>query len=133
MDPWVTTTPGGWLIYQLAGGLLACAGCTSTLCGLHPPTLVHICKPLHPLSLNTSLPTIINSNNQSAILLVQASQQAFHPRMKHIDTKTAHHEVVAAKTVVFTHCPMGQMIADMLTQALPRPKLKLKDLVKLCG
>jgi hypothetical protein len=38
------------------------------------------------------------------------------------------------KTVVLTHCPMGQMIADMLTKALPRPKLdELKGLVNLCG
>jgi hypothetical protein len=44
--------------------------------------------------------TIIDCNNQSALALAQANQQAFHPHTKHINS---------------------QMITDVLTKALPRP------------
>jgi hypothetical protein len=68
-------------------------------------------------------------------MLAQANQQAFHPRTKHIDIKVSHlREVVASKTVVLLHCPTGQMIADMLTKALPRAKLEeLRGLANLRG
>jgi hypothetical protein len=96
---------------------------------------IYMRKLLWPLGLDASLPTVIRSDNQSAIMLAQANQQAFHPRMKHIDIKVSHlREVVASKTVVLLHCPTGQMIADMLTNALPRAKLEeLRGLANLRG
>jgi hypothetical protein len=95
--------------------------------------MLYMHKLLTPLGLNSTLPTIIKSDNQSAISLAQANQQAFHPQTKHIDIKVAHLcEAIVAKTIVLVHCPTGQMIADMLTKALPRPKLKeLKGLSNL--
>jgi hypothetical protein len=68
-------------------------------------------------------------------MLAQANQQAFHPRMKHINIKVSHlHEVVTSKTIVLLHCPTGQMITNMLTKALPQAKLEeLRGLVNLCG
>ncbi len=92
-------------------------------------------KLLQPLRLNTLLPTVIQSNNQSAIMLTQANQQAFHPRTKHINIKVSHlHEVIASKTIVLLHCPTRQMITNMLTKALPQAKLKeLRGLANLHG
>ena len=81
---------------------------------------IYMHKLLQPLRLNTLLPTVIQSNNQSAIMLTQANQQAFHPRTKHINIKVSHlHEVIASKTIVLLHCPTRQMITNMLTKALP--------------
>jgi succinate dehydrogenase/fumarate reductase cytochrome b subunit len=96
---------------------------------------LYMCKLLRPLGLDTSLPTTIRSNNQSAIMLAQANQQAFHPHMKHINIKVTHlRKTVAANTVVLLHCPTGQMIADMLTKALPQAKLEeLRALANLRG
>jgi hypothetical protein len=96
---------------------------------------IYMHKLLQPLGLDASLPTVICSDNQSAIMLAQANQQAFHPRTKHIDIKVSHlHEVVASKTVVLLHCPTRQMIANMLTKALPRAKLEeLRGLANLRG
>ncbi len=96
---------------------------------------LYMCKLLRPLGLNGLILTNIRSDNQSTIALAQASQQAFHPCTKHIDIKVTHlHESVESKMIVLTHCPTGQMIADMLTKALPRPKLdELKGLANLRG
>ncbi|ELR23144.1 polyprotein [Acanthamoeba castellanii str. Neff] len=67
--------------------------------------------------------------------LTQDNQQAFHPQTKHIDIKVAHIErLSSAKTIMLVHCLTRQMITDMLTKALPRPKLKeLKGLTNLQG
>ncbi|ELR14659.1 uncharacterized protein ACA1_124810 [Acanthamoeba castellanii str. Neff] len=90
---------------------------------------------IHYLKAMSTLPTIIKSDNQSAISLAQANQQAFHPQTKHINIKVAHlHEAVVAKMIMLVHCLTGQMITDMLTKALPRPKLEeLKGLTNLQG
>jgi hypothetical protein len=96
---------------------------------------IYMRKLLQPLRLDASLPTVICSDNQSAIMLAQANQQAFHPHMKHINIKVSHlHEVITSKTVVLLHCPTRQMITNMLTKALPRAKLKeLRGLANLHG
>jgi len=97
--------------------------------------MLYMCKLLTPLGLDSTLPMIIKSDNQSTISLAQAKQQAFHPQTKHINIKVAHlHEAVTTKMIVLVLCPTRQMITDMLTKALPRPKLKeLKGLTNLQG
>jgi hypothetical protein len=104
---------------QSSIALLSCKAEYNTLSKTVKHTL-YMHKLLCPLGLDTLLLMTIRSDNQSAIMLAQANQQAFHLCMKHIDIKVVHLcETVVAKTVVLLHCPTGQMIANMLTKALP--------------
>jgi hypothetical protein len=67
---------------------------------------------------------MIYSNNQGAIMLAHKTQQVFHPRTKHFDIKVCHlHETISSGMATVTYCPTEQMIADMLTKALPHPQL----------
>ena len=48
----------------------------------------------------------------------------FHARTKHIDIRYHYiRELVADKTLVLEYCPTTEMAADLMTKALPRPKL----------
>ena len=72
--------------------------------------------------LNGKLPTeaiVIFEDNQSAIAMTKNPQ--FHGRSKHIEIK--YHFVrdkVAEGIVEIQYCPTTEMIADMLTKALPK-------------
>ena len=67
--------------------------------------------------------TTLFSDNQSAIALTRDHQ--YHARTKHIDV---HYHficwVVENGSLCLVYCPTADMLADMLTKALPSPKVK---------
>ncbi len=68
-------------------------------------------------------PTTMLCDNQSAIALVRDHQ--YHARTKHIDVRFHFiHWVVNQGVVRLVYCPTEDMVADMLTKALPSPKVK---------
>ncbi len=75
---------------------------------------------LTELGVNTSLPTPICEDNQGAICL--ATNPVAHKKSKHIQIR--HHyirECVADKSVELHYVPTADMVADLLTKALPKP------------
>ncbi|PIL28794.1 transcription factor [Ganoderma sinense ZZ0214-1] len=67
--------------------------------------------------------TPLHSDNQSAIALTKDHQ--YHARTKHIDIRF--HFIcwiVEDKKVKLVYCPTEDMVADILTKALPSPKVK---------
>ena len=75
--------------------------------------------------------TTIFEDNQSAISMMKNPQ--FHGRSKHISIK--YHFVrdqVTEETIKVEYCPTTEMIADMLTKALPKDQFtKLRRMVRL--
>ena len=73
---------------------------------------------------NTTLePTTLFSDNQSAIALTKDHQ--FHARTKHIDVRF--HFIcwiIENGSLRLVYCPTNDMVADVLTKALPSPKVK---------
>jgi hypothetical protein len=75
------------------------------------------------ISLNCSqlIPTVIYSNNQSAIQLTQNPK--FHDRSKHITIQIHFvREQVAASEVQMIYIPTYDIATDLLTKSLPRDK-----------
>ncbi|PIL37456.1 transcription factor [Ganoderma sinense ZZ0214-1] len=65
----------------------------------------------------------LNSDNQSAIALTRDHQ--YHARTKHIDIRFHFIRwVVEDKKIKLVYCPTEDMVADVLTKALPSPKVK---------
>lgn len=65
--------------------------------------------------------TVIYADNQSAMAL--ARNPRFHNRSKHIDVHYHYiRECIDVGHVVLEHVGTGEMIADMLTKGLARPK-----------
>ncbi|HEV7737932.1 MAG TPA: Ty1/Copia family ribonuclease HI [Chlamydiales bacterium] len=65
--------------------------------------------------------TNIFCDNTGAIALTKDA--SYHARTKHIDIK--HHfvrEKVESREIKFEYIPTGDMVADILTKALPKPK-----------
>ncbi len=61
------------------------------------------------------------SDNQSAIALTRDHQ--FHPRTKHIDVRYHFIRwVVENGALQLVYCPTADMVADVLTKALPSPE-----------
>lgn len=81
------------------------------------------------LGLDTSQPTPINVDNQSAIKF--ANNPVFHTRSKHIDIR--HHFVrgrLISNEVRLIHCASEDNLADTLTKALSRSKFEsLRDTI----
>lgn len=68
-------------------------------------------------------PIPLNSDNLSAILLTQDHQ--YHARTKHIDICFHFIRwVIADKKLKLIYCPTDGMVTDVLTKALPSPKVK---------
>ncbi len=68
-------------------------------------------------------PTTLFSDNQSAIALTKDHQ--YHARTKHIDIR--YHFIrwiIENGSLRLVYCPTDDMIADVLTKALPSPKVK---------
>ena len=75
------------------------------------------------LNIGQEKPTVIREDNQGAIAI--AKHPIGHKRTKHIDIK--HHfirEAVHTGTIVLEYCPSNQMIADILTKPLPKPRFE---------
>jgi hypothetical protein len=73
---------------------------------------------LSKLGQDTSSPTVLHIDNQSAITI--ARNPEFHNRMKHIDVR--YHflwQVVDDGTLELVYTPTGEQVADMLTKGLP--------------
>jgi len=67
--------------------------------------------------------TVLLCDNQSAIAL--ACDHQYHTRTKHINVRYHFiHWVVDQGVVRLVYCPTEDMVADMLTKALPSPKVK---------
>jgi len=68
-------------------------------------------------------PTTLYSDNQAAITLTQNHQ--YHLHTKHIDVQYHFiHWVIEQGFLHLTYCPTDDMVADMLTKALPSAKVK---------
>jgi hypothetical protein len=70
-----------------------------------------------------SKPMTLLSDNQSAIALTKDSQ--FHARLKHIDIR--YHFIrwiMNDGKIALEYCPTDDMVANILTKALPSPKAK---------
>lgn len=76
-----------------------------------------------PHALEPSLAWHLFIDNQSVI--VSANAQTLHARTKHIDIHYHFiHEWIASNEVQVTHRPTEENIADVFTQALPRPRFQ---------
>ena len=67
--------------------------------------------------------TILFEDNQGSIALAKNPKD--HSRAKHIDIK--YHFVrhaVEEKSIQFIYCPTENMMADILTKGLPKPKFE---------
>ncbi|OJT15351.1 Retrovirus-related Pol polyprotein from transposon TNT 1-94, partial [Trametes pubescens] len=68
-------------------------------------------------------PITLNSDNQSAISLTRDNQ--YHSRTKHIDIRFHFIRwIIEDKKIHLIYCPTNDMVADVLTKALPSPKVK---------
>jgi len=66
-------------------------------------------------------PTVLYSDNQSAIILTRDAQ--FHARSKHFDVQNHFvREKVESGVVDIIYVPTDNNIADVFTKALPKPK-----------
>ena len=68
-------------------------------------------------------PTLINEDNQGAIELSKNAKH--HERTKHINI--AHHfvrERVSSNEITVGYCPTQDMVADVMTKAVPRVKFE---------
>jgi hypothetical protein len=68
-----------------------------------------------------TLPTILYGDNQSAMAIALDPQ--YHARSKHFDIKSHYiREKIRDGTIEDVYCPTDDMIADVLTKPLHRPK-----------
>ena len=68
-------------------------------------------------------PILVNCDNRSAISLAE-KEMGYSPRSKHIDIR--HHfvrEQIEQKTIQLKHVASNDQLADILTKAVPAPKL----------
>ena len=65
-------------------------------------------------------PSTVNEDNQACIKLASNTGQ-FYPRSKHIDLRYHHsRKAVEDKIIKLNFCPTSNMLADVLTKALPK-------------
>ncbi|CDO74006.1 hypothetical protein BN946_scf185043.g55 [Trametes cinnabarina] len=70
-------------------------------------------------------PTVLYCDNESALKLIR-NVDVFHPRTKHIDIR--YHFIrshVADRTLALEYCPTNEMVADIFTKPLARPRLAM--------
>ena len=67
-------------------------------------------------------PTPLHCNNQAALKL--ATDDNYHARTKHIDLRFHFvHQIIANGALKLLYCPTEDMVADILTKALPKWKV----------
>jgi len=82
-----------------------------------------LCKLIGELFPSILLPITLYCDNQPALKLAQDDN--FHTRTKHIDLHYHFIQQVVAKGVLcLVYCLTEDMVADMLTKALPKWKVK---------
>ena len=78
--------------------------------------------------------TLVREDNQGAMALARNPKD--HPRSKHIDVKYHYtRQVIEKKIIAVEYVPTGEMVADTLTKALPKPgfeKFRLSMGVERC-
>jgi hypothetical protein len=105
-------------------------------------TLTHMCKQaifsqklLTPLRLNSTTPTTIYSDSQSAIAIANSPQLNNKLRLKHFNMKVHFiHNMVHKRVVHIKYCPTTKMLTNYLTKILPHPAfeyLKLKTRLQI--
>ena len=75
------------------------------------------------MELHQNNPVQVFEDNQATIKVAECEKSNF--RMKHLDIK--YHkvrELIKEKTIQLHHCPSEQMIADILTKPIPRPRFQ---------
>lgn len=73
------------------------------------------------LDLPQGLPTILYRDNQSTLAIAHDPQ--YHARLKHFDIKSHYiRDSVQDGTIKDVYCPMDDMIADIFTKPLHKPK-----------
>ena len=80
---------------------------------------IWLCSLLADLKFVQGKPTIIFEDNQGAVAL--SKNPRYHARTKHVNIK--HHFIrdkFESGEIILTYCSTNDMIADMLTKALPR-------------
>ena len=82
---------------------------------------IWIRKFLNEIQIGTPNPTIIEQDNKSTIAI--AKNPIHHQRVKHIDVKLNHmRQYLDKQELVLRWCATEDMIADILTKALPAPQ-----------
>jgi hypothetical protein len=85
--------------------------------------LIWLRKLIHELVQPILSPSPLNCDNQGAISL--SKDATFHARTKHIDTRFHFiRQIVNSKLTSLIYCPTDDMIADIFTKPLSRPKLE---------
>jgi hypothetical protein len=78
---------------------------------------------LEELKLPSTTPTLILEDNQSAISL--AKNPVNHARTKHIDIQYHYiREAIEDRQIELKYTPTDEMIADLMTKALPKPRFE---------
>ena len=78
---------------------------------------------LKSLNLPQKKPTIIYEDNQGAIALSKNPKD--HSRTKHIDIKYHYtREAIQCSKINVLYCPTNEMLADVFTKDLPKPKFE---------
>jgi len=74
---------------------------------------------LFSLRVTVQGPMVVNADNQGSIALVK--NPVFHDRSKHIDIQYHYtRDLVKEKKIQLQYLPTSDMLADLLTKALPR-------------
>lgn len=84
--------------------------------------IIWLCLLIEELGITNENPTTLRVDNQGAIDYSE-SNSTNHSRTKQIDIQ--HHfvrETILNKQVNITYCPTDDNLADILTNALPKPK-----------
>ena len=88
---------------------------------------------LDDLHMSQDQPTVIMEDNQGAICL--ANNPVIHSRTKHVDIRYHYvREAIGNRAVKVQYCPTEEMVAELLTKALPKsrfPTLRHKVGLKL--
>jgi hypothetical protein len=94
---------------------------------------LYLRKHQRDFNLDSSTAIQVFSDNQSALALLAHGVPQYHGRMKHYDIKAHHlHEATKDGAIDLNYCATNDMLADILTKALPTVKIEyLRGLIGL--